>query len=742
MKREVGSVLAHALAGRDARAPRGRLNMRKLVRLLIVSACVAAAAVAALTQTQTPPARQDEQKVVVNAGEVLFDVVVRDKRGRVVKDLGASDFEVYEDGVAQQLNSFRLVARGGRDSAPAPNDSAQAAPKSQPAPASNPKPDEEDVTGLTAVAIVFDRLTQDGRSRSRAAALSYVDEMRKGGLVGVFLTDLSLVVLQPYTDDVQLARKAVENAGASNPSMYASNNQRSRAVRGQLVGMIQRTKGQGSLDEGIQQRGLAEIEMKMLAMELWNLERWEEIQRDQQGAATTTGLLAVAASLGKLPGRKAIILFSEGLIIPPSALEPFRAIVNAANKNNVSVYSVDAAGLRAQSKAEETRKEIEARAQLRMTQEAYNLESSTPMTKGLERNEDLLRLNPESGLGQLADQTGGFLISDTNDLKGRLQKVDEDLHTYYALSYTPKNQADDGSYRKLEVKVKRPGLSVQSRKGYFAIGGAYASPVLSYEVPALAALGGASRPDAFPFRAAAFSFPEAGRAGLAPVVVEAPLSDFSLQPDDLKKTYGTDFSIVVLLKNESGQVVEKLSNQYRLSGPVEKTEEAKRGRVLFYREAELAPGSYRFEAVAYDKPTGRASVRTGTLEVPADDEAKMRLSSVVVVGSAEKAAAEAKAGNPFQVGDMLLYPNTGGAVRKESGKQLPFFFTVYTPQGTTSAPRLVIELRQSGKTLASIPAQLAAPDAQGRIQYVAGLPLESIPPGAYELKVTVEDGKT
>ena len=715
--------------------------MRKLVRLLFVSACVAVAAVAALTQTQTQPAQRDEQKVVVNAGEVLFDVVVRDKRGRVVKDLTASDFEVYEDGVAQQLNSFRLVTRGGAADAPEA-DSAQVAPKSQPAPAVNPNLDAEDGAGLTAVAIVFDRLTPDGRARARAAALGYLDDMRKGGLAGVFLTDLSLVVLQTYTDDLQLVRKAVENAGASNPSMYASNNQRARQVRGRLVDLIHRTGSQDTSGGGLQQRGLREIEMKSLAMELWNLERWEEVQRDQQGKATTTGLLAVAASLGRLPGRKAIILFSEGLIIPPSALEPFRAIVNAANRNNVSVYTVDAAGLRAESKTAETRKEVESRSQLRMTQEAYNLESSTPMMKGLERNEDLLRLNPESGLGQLADQTGGFHVSDTNDLRGRLLKVDEDLHTYYALSYSPKNQSYDGSYRKIEVKVKRPGLSVQSRKGYFAINGSYASPVLAYEVPALAVLGGASRPDSFPFRAAAFSFPEAGREGRAPVVVEATLGDFSLQADNSKKSYTTDFSIVVLLKNQSGQVVEKLSNEYRLSGPLEKLEEAKRGRVLFYREANLPPGVYRFEAVAYDRPTNRASVRVGALEVPEADEAGLRMSSVVIVGSAEKAAADAKDDNPFRVGELLLYPNTGEAVRKESGRQLTFFFTVYTTQGATAPPKLVIEVRQAGKTLASMPAQLSAPDAQGRIQYVAGLPLESIPPGAYELKVRVDDGKS
>ncbi|HVF41857.1 MAG TPA: hypothetical protein VM936_02530 [Pyrinomonadaceae bacterium] len=73
--------------------------------------------------------------------------------------------------------------------------------------------------------------------------------MRRDGLAGIFLTDLSLVVLQPYTDDTQLARKAIENAGASNPSTYASNNQRARAVRGRLVEMMQSKDESGRVVE-------------------------------------------------------------------------------------------------------------------------------------------------------------------------------------------------------------------------------------------------------------------------------------------------------------------------------------------------------------------------------------------------------------------------------------------------------------------------------------------------------------
>ncbi len=713
--------------------------MRTFMRLLFVCVCVAALAAASRPQTQSA-GQQGDQKVVVNAGEVLFDVVVRDKKGRVVNDLRPSDFEVYEDGVAQEVNSFRLVTRNNGSDGPAADVPAENNPKlqnpskNQAAVPVNSTPNGADASPrLSAVAIVFDRLTPDGRTRAMRAALSYVGE--KNDLVGVFLTDLSLVALQPYTNDMQLVRKGIEKAGVTTSSHYISNNVEARDVRKALGDMIEAVSRNPS-------NGGAQMAKKLLELQLWDLEIVEESQRQQQGLATMHGLLKVASSLSALSGRKAIILFSEGLIIPPSVTNPFRALINAANRSNVSIYTIDTAGLRTESKTEETRKEIVSRSNLRLIQEANNEESKLPMTRGLERNEDLLYLNPDSGLGQLADQTGGFYITDTNGIETRLQKIDEDIHTYYMMSYSSKNQNYDGSYRKIEVKVKRPGLTVQSRKGYFAINGAFSSPVLAYEVPALALLGKGERPDSFPVQAAGYNFPEAERTGLAPVVVDAPMGAFSFQADNSKKLYQTDFSIVVLLKDQSGQVVEKLSKQYQLSGPLSELEAAKQGRVLFYKESDLPPGRYKLEAVAYDNPTGRASVCTGTLEVAERDEDKLRLSSIVIVKSAEKTAAAPQASSPFQAGELLLYPNLGEAVHKESSKQLPFFFTIYMPPGATASPKLLIELRRGGRALAQIPAQPNAPDARGRIQYVAGLPLENIPAGEYELKVIVEDGKT
>jgi hypothetical protein len=218
------------------------------------------------------------------------------------------------------------------------------------------------------------------------------------------------------------------------------------------------------------------------------------------------------------------------------------------------------------------------------------------------------------------------------------------------------------------------------------------------------------------------------------VLAEVPGALFTFAADKEKRTYNTDFSIVALIRNESQQVVKKLSQHYVLSGPMEQLEAARKQQILFYRETDLAPGRYTIEAVAYDAPSGKAIVRSSSVEVP---------SSIAVLKRAERlTAAEQKTNNPFHYGEVLIYPNTGESLRKSSTKQLTFFFTVYTAKGETYAPKLVIEVLQDGRTVGQTSADLPGPDAAGRIQYASELPLEKFQPGAYELKITVRDGHT
>lgn len=193
------------------------------------------------------------------------------------------------------------------------------------------------MSGVSAVAFVFDHLSPDARARATRAALAYLQKSaNQAELFGVFVTDLSVVEVQPFTDDRELVKFGLEKAGLHDPSLYTSTTARQSQLRHLL------TKGQSSFDAGL------------AAMELRMLERTEELERDQQGNATTRGLLLIASSLRLQPGRKAVIFFSEGMILPTSVMETFRSIINAANRNNVSFYTVDAAGLRAESKAHQS----------------------------------------------------------------------------------------------------------------------------------------------------------------------------------------------------------------------------------------------------------------------------------------------------------------------------------------------------------------------------------------------------
>jgi VWFA-related protein len=696
---------------------RGPLLTTFVFGAVVSAGAVSTTIVTTQGQAQRLSNQQKPDKITVNTGEVRLDVVVRDKSGHLRKDLTAADFEIYEDGVRQEISSLQLtsaenqqVRRGNQQNSP--NNSAGPVVSRE----TNP-------SGVSAVAFVFDRLTPDGRARATQAALAYLREsVNRDELFGVFVTDLSVLEVQPFTDNRELVKSALEKTGLHAPSLYTSTTQRQRVLR--------------------DMRTANNFDAQRAALELRMLETIEAMERDQQGDATTRGLLLIASALRQQPGRKAVIFFSEGMILPPSVIETFRSVINAANRNNVSFYTVDAAGLRTDSKFDETNKEIASLSKARMDQEAAGADPQGPMIKGLERNEDLLRLNPDSGLGQLADQTGGFLITDTNDLKGKLQKVDEDLHSYYLISYASKNQNYDGHFRRIEVKVRRQGLNVQSRKGYFAVKGEFASPVLSYEAPALAALEKTPRANSFPFYAGGFSFPQTERTGLAPVVADVPLSAFTFHVDQEKKAYDTDFAIVTLIKDQAGQVVDKLSKQYRLHGSLDKLEETKHTRALFYREADLAAGRYTLQTIAYDAPTGRASVRAGTIEVPPDDEGKLRLSDVIILKRAEPATAgDEKQSNPFHVGQVIVTPNLGESLPR-STKEAPFFFVVYPAPRPAPSPKLTIELRQKDRTLVRMPGELPKSDASGRIEYLAGLPLEKIPAGSYELRITVSDETT
>jgi len=97
----------------------------------------------------------------------------------------------------------------------------------------------------------------------------------------------------------------------------------------------------------------------------------------------------------------------------------------------------------------------------------------------------------------IADETGGVLIHDTNDLSAGLRRINDDMRGYYLISYIPKNEDYNGRFRQVSLKLSRPNLEVQTRKGYYAVEAVGQLPVLDYEAPAIAAARNA-RPKTLP----------------------------------------------------------------------------------------------------------------------------------------------------------------------------------------------------------------------------------------------------
>jgi VWFA-related protein len=710
-----------------------------LVTLTVLTAAVTGGAQA----PQQPPAQRatGEEKTSVSA--ILVDVIVRDKKGEPVRGLTAADFEISEDGVRQELGSFTPVFRDPAPPAAAQN-AVPAAPAA-PAPAASNTPE--------VIALVFDRLSPESRNHAMKAAHGYVGQGAVAtNVVGVFGIDLSLIAYSPFTRDGEVLRKAIGDAGGRSTSTYTTTLEQRGRARERLVtadtGMNNALTGvasggaaagaaSGALGGAAVEQAFAEMQQRMLT-------QFDALERDQQGYSTSNALLAVVSAMRAVPGRKSVIFFSEGLQIPTTVRDQFISVIDAANRSNVSIYPMDAAGLRTESTQKETREGILNASRDALARNPSRDQSGGPMMAALERNEDLLRADPHSGLGTLAEQTGGFLIANTNDLRGGFSRIDSDMRNYYMLTYVPSNDVFDGKFREINVKVRRSGVSVHARKGYYAVRATPGVPVLTYETPVLTALERTPVPNAFPVRTASFRFPDGARPGLAPVVVSVPTESITFQPAADGKTYRSDFTVMARFKDPNGQVLHKMSQHYELNGPIDQMDRAKRGEVLFYREPELEPGVYIMEIAAYDALSQKASIRLSTVDQPKVDLDALRVSSLVIVKRGEKVPeSERVAGSPLYVGDTLLYPNLGEPLVKGTDKEMGFYLIVYPAQGGASPPAVpaaTLELLQGGRSLAKIPLQLAAPQPDGRIQQVSRIPIDALPQGTYELRIAIQQG--
>ena len=692
---------------------------------------------------QQPPAPSSDQPPTARFGAatsgVVVDVVVRDSRGRPILGLTRDDFEIYEDGVPQSLVAFEPYEPA--DAPPSVADAAAAAGVQTNVENTAKRLAE----GPPFIALAWDRLGPESRALAHRAAKRLVETKAPGELVGIFLTDMTLYTLQPYTTDSAKLVAAVDELAKRATSTL----DREPSPLDRMVGRAQTPATASAADAGYGLAGFphsASLDgpggrpdgqrteggwAGIIAM-LQRMERaYTQFLYEAQGRASMLGLLALVDSLGQVPGRKTLFYFCEGLTIPDSQQARFRAVIDTANRNNVSVYTFDSAGLRVHSAQQQTAREIR---ELTFTGLGSTSTQSPKWNESLEDNERLLKMDPAVALGILADQTGGLLVNNTNALDRAIDRINDDRRKHYLLSYVSTNTALDGAYRRIEVKVKRRNVEVRARRGYRAVPASATAPVLAYEVPALKALD-APPSMRFPVVTRALSTPLPGRPGLTSIVVNFNGLSLATAKDKDGTGYLAEATVVARVVDRARAEVARLSQQYQFTGELARREASLSRDILFFRSPELPSGAFTLEAVVYDGIAEAGTVLRTPIEVPPSDAA-VQVGDLIVISRVEPFTAEPEVASrhPLVSKGVLFYPSLGEPVAKAKQTEL----TLALPMVVHGdAPAAQLEILRQGKSLATLTLPADTPEPGGRLMLVGRLPLSPLPPGVYDLRVNV-----
>jgi VWFA-related protein len=390
-----------------------------------------------------------------------MDIIVTDGKGNLVTGLTAGDFRVSENGVQQQVLSFEPPRPGATLTARSAADAPTVAIETGNGP----------MRSMRLITLVIDLAGMRGASlkTSLDASIRYVDKaIGAEDYVAVYSVGSSLQLVIPFSRDKQKITEALQSLGRGNQGIStAHDRERTLSEMSSLSQQVQTLSSGDAASKALAQ--MAETERLTLQVEM-------TMQATLQTRVLFRALRAIAQASGNLPGRKNVVLFSEGLPATSETYAGIASVVDAANRSNVAFYVIDPSGLGGTDmmgsfdagSVGNGRQGSNTRA----ARDGANAGRGTQVVAG-ESKFDTLFNNMSAdgnrdGLRDVADRTGGLMIKNRNELNSSLERIDRDLREFYTLTYQPQNSNYDGSFRKISVEV--PGRhTVRYRKGYYAM---------------------------------------------------------------------------------------------------------------------------------------------------------------------------------------------------------------------------------------------------------------------------------
>lgn len=688
---------------------------------------------------QTPQPAQTP-RIQVGTEEVMLDVVVRDKKGKLLNDLKESDFTVSDNGEQRPVKSFRFIqgteaisTSGGGASAPKPLD-----PLRQ----------------LRLITLVFQGIESNPAAAklARDAAMQLLkSELAENVYISVMYIDFKLQAIQSFTNDRDLLKRAIEIATTQMNNHVADNTR----VRQQLAVLLGTPEAAGDASVAGNTTPVGAVPapanaspngsaMAAAAMQEMMYNIMQSAQADVQTEWSRTSvyaLLDLVREQYRLPGRKTILYFSGGFPLGQDTEDPFKSVISTANRANVSFYCVDITGLTTWSPNQNA---VSAMNDAAMNSAKNVGSTGKPITMGQAEAEDKAyeagMKDTQNNIAMLAEQTGGQLIANTNDFRVPIRKVVEDAESYYEITYNPQIQKYDGSFRKVAVKTSVKDAKVQTRSGYFALPPNMTAKVLApYEVPLLQALDEKPLARNFPFQSAAMHF-RGAQGPTCQVVVDIPVAGLTLEENKQSGFFEGTVAYVAMVKDGNGQVLKKLQQQVPLKVTADKLAAYKATSHFIYDEGfDLAPGRYVLETAAIDMPSKKISARKSSFVIPAQS-GQLGISSVALIRNTRGKDAATKPGDPMLMADKVILPTVNATLKKSEYDSIPFYVTIYPNRNSPEKPTLRMEFSKDGTPLGAGSPAIGDADEQGRIQYVANAPTASLQPGNYQVRFVVKQG--
>jgi VWFA-related protein len=717
---------------------------------------------ALLCQTNPSPAEEANRTVIhTTTREVLLDMVVRDKHHHAVTDLRPEEVEIYEDGVRQKIRVFNSVQ--GKELLNTERSDAEAQTSTRQA-STGQTTNHADPQALNSlrqvnfVTVVFAEIAPLNLEFARRAVLEFLkSDNLPNTYVTIYRLNHNLQIMLPYTTDKDSLAKAVDaatkglrggsdlnltasvvssavatiNASAENilaaPQTLAATAQAVQNTVANPLAAISRdplfAANAASQDVSIQ-LGNALLTQAALVKGL----RFATSLSD--GMDAMDSLHEMVRSEELLPGRKVVLYLADGLTFPINRRDVVDNLIGYANRSGVSFYTVDTRGLNADDPM------LEALAAQRRVGAESVAQKVDPIHGHVEDDDIALTAvsSPQLAMRELAESTGGFAVTNTNEISLPMQHMMEDIRTHYEMAYAPTSTNYDGHFRKIEVKISRPKVTLQTRKGYYAVPELNGEPLQPFELLALNAMNTQKTGQEFTYQVSAMKFRPQPDAVEYELTFEVPLSGIKAIPDKKSGELHFRAALVAFIHDSSGEIVRKVSRE--LERKVSGADLAKQqsDRILYAEPVELQPGHYVIDTAVTDEQTGRtSSKRVSVFVAPGKN---LSLSSLGLVRRFEPLTGPRNPQSPFELDNGRVTPTLADSVAP--GNPLSLYFVVYPPKSTNGdETKVTLELLRDGKEIARKPLDLAQPGPDGSIPMLVQL---SPGPGQCDVLVTAKQG--